>query len=107
MPLFDNPGANETKEALSKGVAREKVDIRYDDGCSRRVAAVVGEEDTPKGQKGSPRSTNQPDVTMRPTNPRAQQDHVVVGNIGAPLGVRFRCVILTFALYQFVDEDQQ
>ena len=54
MPLFDNPGANETKEALSKGVAREKADIRYDDGCSRRVAAVGG-EDTPKEQKGSPR----------------------------------------------------
>lgn len=51
-------------------------------------------------------STNRPDVTDASDQSEAQQGHVVVGKFGAPLGVQFRCVILTLALYQFVDEDR-
>lgn len=71
-------------------------------GCCYRV----GGEGTPKGQKGSPRPIGLTEPT-RSTNPGAQQGHAVVGKIAAPLGAQFRCVILTLALYQFVDEDRQ
>lgn len=72
-------------------------------GCRRRARG----EGTLKGQRVLLRQSARRKRRARPIA-GAQPGHVVEGEVGAPsLGARFRCVILTFALYRSVGKDRR
>lgn len=69
--------------------------------CCRRVR----EEERARRKGKGFASTNRSVIPGAFNQSGVQPGHMVVGKIVAPFGARFRCVILTFALYRFIGED--